>query len=112
MRPGGGGPDGSGYASEDGTSSTLAEVYYSSKGYLFRRAAIFKLAKAAGLTESRAEECLVQQAIWQICLPVPRYIPDQSLMLCSRTRYMKRTSCFCNMIESEVKREVLLTNMH
>ena len=48
-----GGDDG-GYASDDEkTSDHLAEVYYSPKGYWCGRATIPKLAKAAGVSESR-----------------------------------------------------------
>ena len=53
----------------------LTEVYYSPKAYWYGRAAVPKLAKAAGVSESSAEEWLAKQAIWQICLLAPCYIP-------------------------------------
>ena len=59
------GGDDRGYASdEEKTRDHLAEVYYSPKGYWNCCAAIPKLAKAAGVSESRAEEWLAKQAIW------------------------------------------------
>ena len=73
VQRGGGDPDDSGYASDDEkTGDRLAEVYYSPKGYWRGRAAIPKLAKASGVSGSRAEERLAKQAIWQIYLPAPR----------------------------------------
>ena len=76
VQPDGGDPDDSGYAS-DGAKTTdhLAEVYYSPKGYWHVCAAIPKLAKASGVSGSRAEERLAKQAIWQIYLPPARYLP-------------------------------------
>ena len=44
------------------------------KGYWHGRAAILKLAKAAGVSESRAEKWLAKQAIWQIYLPAHCYL--------------------------------------
>ena len=46
-----------------------------SKGLLAWPCCHTQASKAAGVSESRAEEWLVKQAIWQIYLPAPRYLP-------------------------------------
>ena len=76
VQRGGGEPDDSGIASDgEKESEHLAKVYYSPKCYWRGRAAIPKLAKAAGVSQSRAEEWLAKQAIWQIYLPPSRNLP-------------------------------------
>ena len=53
----------------------MKRVYYSTKGYWKGYAAIQKLSKEAGVSEDDAKEWLKKQALWQIYLPPPEYIP-------------------------------------
>ena len=53
----------------------LSKIYYSPKGYWRGIAAIEKLASAAGVSEQVAKNWLKKQAMWQIYLPAPKYIP-------------------------------------
>jgi len=53
----------------------LAKVYYSLQGYWRGIAAVKKLADAAKVPEETAKQWLIKQALWQIYLPAPRYIP-------------------------------------
>ena len=53
----------------------LSKIYYSVDGYFKGYSAIAKLAKKAGVSESVAKAWLERQAIWQIYLPPPKYIP-------------------------------------
>ena len=56
-------------------TSKLAKIYYSPKGYWRGISAIKKLASAAKVSEEDAKNWLKKQAIWQIYLPAPKYIP-------------------------------------
>ena len=56
-------------------SARLASIYYSPRGYCKGLTVIKKLASAAKVTEQQAKDWLKKQAIWQISLPAPRYIP-------------------------------------
>ncbi len=53
----------------------LAKIYYSPQGYWKGISAIKKLAEAAEAPEDAAKEWLYKQAVWQIYLPAPRYVP-------------------------------------
>ena len=53
----------------------LASQYYSPKGYWKGFGAIKKLAQAAKVTEDVAKQWLFKQALWQIYLPAPCYVP-------------------------------------
>ena len=53
----------------------LSRLYYSTDGYWKGYSAIPKLASAAKVTESVARDWLEKQALWQIYVPPPRYIP-------------------------------------
>ena len=53
----------------------MEKVYYSTKGYWKGYAAIEKLSREAGVSERDAKEWLGKQALWQIYLPFPEYIP-------------------------------------
>ena len=53
----------------------MEKVYYSAKGYWKGYAAIEKLSKEAGISEQDAKEWLEKQALWQIYLAPPEYIP-------------------------------------
>ena len=53
----------------------LSKIYYSPKGYWKGLATVKKLAAAAKVAEDVAKRWLVKQALWQIYLQAPRYIP-------------------------------------
>ena len=53
----------------------LAKIYYSPQGYWKGVSAIEKLPDAAKVPEAIAKQWLYKQAIWQIYLPAPRYVP-------------------------------------
>ena len=53
----------------------LSKIYYSPKGYWKGLAAVKKLPTAAKVAEDVAKKWLAKQALWQIYLPAPRYIP-------------------------------------
>ena len=53
----------------------LAKIYYSPQGYWKGTSAIKKLAEATKVPESVAKQWLIRQAIWQIYLPTPQYVP-------------------------------------
>ena len=53
----------------------LAKIYYSPQGCWKGTSAIKKLAEAAKVPENIAKQCLIRQALWQIYLPAPRYVP-------------------------------------
>ncbi len=53
----------------------MSKVYYSTSGYWKGYSAIPKLASAAKVSEAEAKIWLEKQALWQIYLPAPKYIP-------------------------------------
>ena len=53
----------------------LAKIYYSPQGYWKGVSAIKKLADASKVPENVVKQWLYKQAIWQIFLPSPRYVP-------------------------------------
>ena len=53
----------------------MEKIYYSPKGYWKGLAAIDKLSKAAKVSKTEAKNWLMKQAVWQIYLPAPKYIP-------------------------------------
>ena len=53
----------------------LSNIYYSPKGYWKGLAAIKQLAKEARVSEEAVRAWLTKQALWQVYLPGPRYIP-------------------------------------
>ena len=57
------------------TNSKLWKIYYSPRGYWKGLAAVKKLATTARVLEEVAKKWLAKQALWQIYLPGPRYIP-------------------------------------
>ena len=67
----------SGAVSQASPASTvkLSKIYYSPGGYWKGYSAFSKLADAAGVSENEGKEWLKKQALWQIYLPSPRYIP-------------------------------------
>ena len=53
----------------------MERIYYSAKGYWKGYAAIQKLAQEAKVSENDAKKWLEKQALWQIYLEPPEYIP-------------------------------------
>ena len=53
----------------------MKRIYYSAKGYWKGHAAIQKLAQEAQVSEDDAKKWLEKQALWQIYLAPPEYIP-------------------------------------
>ena len=53
----------------------MKRIYYSAKGYWKGHAAIQKLSKEARVGEAEAKKWLEKQALWQIYLEPPEYIP-------------------------------------
>ena len=53
----------------------LAKIYYSPQGYWKGVSAIKKLTDASKVPENVVKQWLYKQAIWQIFLPAPRYVP-------------------------------------
>ena len=53
----------------------MKRIYYSAKGYWKGHAAIQKLAQEAQVSEADAKKWLEKQALWQIYLAPPEYIP-------------------------------------
>ena len=53
----------------------LSKIYYSPQGYWKGFAAIKRLAQAAKVSEDVARNWLMKQALWQVYLQAPRYIP-------------------------------------
>ena len=51
------------------------QIYFSDDGYWRGKSAIQRLAKASGSTKEEAEKWLLKQPLYQIYLPVPKYIP-------------------------------------
>ena len=53
----------------------LAKIYYSPQGYWKGVSAIKKLTDASKVSENVVKQWLYKQAIWQVYLPAPRYVP-------------------------------------
>ena len=51
------------------------QIYNSNDGYWRGKSAIQKLSKASGSTKEETEKWLLQQPLYQIYLPAPKYIP-------------------------------------
>ena len=51
------------------------QIYYSDNGYWRGKSVIKKLAKAPGSMKEEAEKWLLQQPLYQIYLPPPKYVP-------------------------------------
>ncbi|XP_031553858.1 uncharacterized protein LOC116290879 [Actinia tenebrosa] len=60
------------------TEDKLKRIYYGPEGYWKGVSAIKKLATAARVSEETAKNWLKKQTIWQVYLPVPKYIPRPS----------------------------------
>ena len=59
------------------------QIYHSDDGYWRGNSATQKLSKASGSTKEEAEKWLLQQPLYQIYLPAPKYIsrPNASMSL-------------------------------
>ena len=55
--------------------SKFKQIYCSNDGYWRGKNAIQKLSKASGSTKEEAEKWLMKQPLYQIYLPLPKYIP-------------------------------------
>jgi len=55
--------------------SRLSKIYYSTDGYWKGYEAINKLTDAAKVSQSTSKKWLEKQALWQIYLPAPKYVP-------------------------------------
>ena len=53
----------------------LKKIYYSPEGYWKGYSAVSKLSNSANVSESEAKDWLERQALWQIYLPPPKYLP-------------------------------------
>lgn len=53
----------------------LASIYYATPGYWKGHLAITKLALASRIDKEEVKKWLEKQALWQIYLPKPKYIP-------------------------------------
>ena len=53
----------------------LKKIYYSPEGYWKGYSAVSKLSNAAKVSEVEARDWLERQALWQIYLPPPKYVP-------------------------------------
>ena len=51
------------------------QIYYSDDGYWRGKSAIQKLSKATCSTKEEAERWLMKQPLYQIYLPLPKYVP-------------------------------------
>ena len=56
-------------------NNLMRKIYYSPEGYWKGYSAISKLANAVNVGEGEARDWLERQAIWQIYLPQPKYLP-------------------------------------
>ena len=57
------------------------QIYYSDDGYWRDKSTIQKLSKASGSTKEEAEKWLLQQPLYQIYLPLPKYIPRPNVSM-------------------------------
>ena len=56
-------------------NNVMRKIYYSPEGYWKGYSAVSKLASAANVVEKEARDWLERQALWQIYLPPPKYLP-------------------------------------
>ena len=75
----------------------LKQIYYSDDGYWRGKSAIQKLSKASGPTKEEAEKWLLQQPLYQIYLPAPKYIPrpNASMLLFAKPNDVHQADIFC-----------------
>ena len=56
-------------------TNLMRKIYYSPEGYWKGYSAVSKLASTAKVVEKEARDWLERQALWQIYLPPPKYLP-------------------------------------
>ena len=56
-------------------NNLMRKIYYSPEGYWKGYSAVSKLASTAKVVEKEARDWLERQALWQIYLPPPKYLP-------------------------------------
>ena len=56
-------------------TNVMRKIYYSPKGYWKGYSAVSKLSNVANVSEGEARDWLERQALWQIYLPPPKYLP-------------------------------------
>ena len=56
-------------------TNVMRKIYYSPEGYWKGYSAVSKLASAVNVVEKEARDWLERQALWQIYLPPPKYLP-------------------------------------
>ena len=56
-------------------NNLIRKIYYSPEGYWKGYSAVSKLASAANVSEDKVRDWLERQALWQIYLPPPKYVP-------------------------------------
>ena len=76
----------------------LTAKYYSTDGYWKGYSAVSKLANATNIDTNIVKKWLWKQAIWQIYLPPPDYVPDPIGTSLNQTKFIKQICCFCLMI--------------
>ena len=86
----------------------LSKIYYSPKGYWKGLAAVKKLDAAAKVGEEVAKRWLTKQALRQIYLPAPRYIPRPKFDVSLPNAVHQADLLFCLMTNSLM--EERLTN--
>ena len=89
--------------------SKLSKISYSPKGYWKGLAAVKKLASTAKAEEEVAKRWLAKQALWQIYLPAPRYIPRPKFDVSLPNAVHQADLLFCLMINSRIRER--FTNM-
>ena len=56
-------------------TNVMRKIYYSPEGYWKGYSAVSKLSNSANVSESESRDWLERQALWQIYLPPPKYLP-------------------------------------
>ena len=56
-------------------NNVMRKIYYSPEGYWKGYSAVSKLASTANVVKKEARDWLERQALWQIYLPPPKYLP-------------------------------------
>ena len=72
-----------------------SKIYYSPQGYWKGLAAVKNLASTAKVEEEVAKRWLAKQALWQIYLPAPRYIPRPKFDVSLPDAGHQQTFFFC-----------------
>ena len=82
------------------------QIYYSDDGYWRGKSAIQKLFKASGSMKEEAERWLMKQALYQIYLPAPKYIPRANAsmsLFANQVIFIRQTFSIYHMTSSKRK---------